>query len=456
MAANPVIYEVNLSIARPRGAEFDAWLRAHVQDMLALPGFVDAQTLAVESDDPDALGRTVQYRLVDRAALDHYFEEHAETMRADGAQRFGDDLSATRRILSETTGDAAEAECSNCARDLTGQYCSYCGQRHRTRMISVWELLRAAFDDVFSWDSRVWRSLRPLLLSPGKLTAEYLAGRRVHYTPPLRMYLVLSIAFFVLSQLPALEDFQAANMLGLNENDSSIELSFSNDNRDAMRDASERLRTGADTPPDEANDQTPDETRDVQLADDTSDDEVPQANEDDDEGDPCDFETVEVNVPGVSPEAADQRLRQMCRRMMSDQGRVQFAQAFGDLAPKLLIVFLPVIALIGKLIYPLSRRYYVEHLLFYTHLHSFIFLLLIVLMFTSAAAPHVPFLGIGVPYLRIGAMLYAVYYIYRSLRTVFDQGRAMTLFKMFLIWMAYMIGSAILLTIGAAIAALSL
>ena len=447
MAANPVIYEVNLSIARPRGAEFDAWLRTHVQDMLSLPGFVDAQTLAVESDDPEALGRSVQYRLTDRAALDRYFEDHAETMRADGVKRFGEDLSASRRILSETTGDVAVAECANCGRDLTGQYCSYCGQRHRRRMISVWELLRAAVDDIFSWDSRVWRSLRPLLLSPGKLTAEYLAGRRVHYTPPLRMYLVLSIAFFVLSQLPALEDFQAANMLGLNEDDSSIELSFSNDNRDAMRDASERLRNDAEAPSDDA--------RTADSTDDSATDQSTET-EQDDEGDPCDFETVEVDIPGVSPEAADRRLRQMCQRMMSDQGRVQFAQAFGDLAPKLLIVFLPVIALVGKLIYPLSRRYYVEHLLFYTHLHSFIFLLLIVLMLTSAAAPHVPLLNISVPYLRIGAMLYVVYYVYRALRTVFDQGRVMTLLKMFLIWMAYLIGSAILLTIGAAIAALSL
>ncbi|MEO1573601.1 MAG: DUF4286 family protein [Pseudomonadota bacterium] len=511
MANDPVIYEVNLAIAPARGDEFDAWLQDHVQAMLELPGFTGAQTLAVEPElnaPPDApLRRTVQYRLTDRAALDRYFEQHAARMRADGVTRFGDDMSATRRILAEPVvpGDDVDTQhCANCAALLDGQYCSACGQRHRTRMISVWELLRAAFDDILSWDSRVWRTLRPLLFSPGKLTSEYLAGRRVHYTPPVRMYLVLSLSFFVLSQLTALDDFHAANMLGIDENEASIDLTFSNENRENTEAARERLRTGripiidiaagpdpeADSTPDATPDtDTPDPAQDesapsfadelatdlrdeladelaaefsAEAADDTatsaeSEDEASNdGDEDEDDRDACDFDDADINIPGLDPKATNERIRQICRRITSDEGRVAFTESFADIAPNLLIVLLPFIALAGKLFYPLSRRYYVEHLLYYTHFHSFLFLLLILLMFLSAAAPYLPVVSINLTYAWIAATVYTVYYVYRSLRLVFRQGRIATLFKMFLIWMAYLFLSSILLAIGAALAALSL
>jgi hypothetical protein len=81
--------------------------------------------------------------------------------------------------------DEAQQTCLNCGAVLGGQYCGYCGQRATTRLISIWQLVREAFGDLFELDSRLWRTLLPLLFRPGKLTQDYLQGRRARYMPPL-------------------------------------------------------------------------------------------------------------------------------------------------------------------------------------------------------------------------------------------------------------------------------
>jgi hypothetical protein len=57
------------------------------------------------------------------------------------------------------------------------------------------------FETLTHADSRLWRTLRALLTRPGMLTREYFAGRRERYLPPIRLYLVLSVAFFLLLAL---------------------------------------------------------------------------------------------------------------------------------------------------------------------------------------------------------------------------------------------------------------
>src|SRR6266581_2992822 len=86
--------------------------------------------------------------------------------------------------------------CENCGTPLTGHYCAKCGQagidyRRSFRFIVV-DLL----DEFLNWDSRFFRTLGLLLVHPWKLTNEFLAGHRVRYVHPLRLYLLASILFF--------------------------------------------------------------------------------------------------------------------------------------------------------------------------------------------------------------------------------------------------------------------
>lgn len=101
MGGNEVVYEVNLSVDAEIADAYRAWLRGHVRELLALPGFVDAQVYEVADPAPPAGTQSlcVQYRLRDPAALADYLREHAPRIRAAGVARFGDRFRAHRRVL---------------------------------------------------------------------------------------------------------------------------------------------------------------------------------------------------------------------------------------------------------------------------------------------------------------------------------------------------------------------
>ena len=89
-------------------------------------------------------------------------------------------------------------ECQNCQATLDGDYCGNCGQRNVDLERPIWSLVADVIKETFEVDGRAWLTLKTLFRNPGKLTGEFLAGRRRTYTPPLRLYLVTSISFFVL------------------------------------------------------------------------------------------------------------------------------------------------------------------------------------------------------------------------------------------------------------------
>ena len=97
-----IVYEVNIEVRETAYAAYRAWLEVHVEQMLALPGFVSAEIFE-RRDPPPAPGTAaliVQYRLVDEAALRRYLTEQAPRMRDEGVRRFGDAFTATRRVLA--------------------------------------------------------------------------------------------------------------------------------------------------------------------------------------------------------------------------------------------------------------------------------------------------------------------------------------------------------------------
>jgi hypothetical protein len=89
--------------------------------------------------------------------------------------------------------------CPSCGAALTGQYCAACGERTARRTdLSITAFLADAIADVLNADSRIWRSLRALVLQPGRLSGEYLAGRRRPWLGPVQLFLLCNVVFFVL------------------------------------------------------------------------------------------------------------------------------------------------------------------------------------------------------------------------------------------------------------------
>ena len=97
----------------------------------------------------------------------------------------------------QTAQPGPAARCLNCGAALTGRYCANCGQTADVHVPSTRELFHEAIEGITHSDSRLWNSLKLLWFKPGKLTQEFVAGRRAAYLPPFRLYLVLSIIFFL-------------------------------------------------------------------------------------------------------------------------------------------------------------------------------------------------------------------------------------------------------------------
>lgn len=88
--------------------------------------------------------------------------------------------------------------CANCSEPLLGPYCAICGQPRDTHRRSVGHLAHDLVKDVASFDSRILRTAQALVLKPGELPQAFREGRTQRYVPPVRLYLFVSLLFFLM------------------------------------------------------------------------------------------------------------------------------------------------------------------------------------------------------------------------------------------------------------------
>ena len=457
------IYEVTLTVDREITESLDTWLAHHVSEMLALPGFNRANVYSLDDDDEGRARRVTQYFLESDEHLQQYLDGPATDMRQSGIDRFGEHMSAERRILRSTEITArsvyTSASCMNCGATLTGQYCGNCGQRARSRLISLWELVRDAFGDVFELDSRIWRTLGPLLFRPGQLTRDYLQGRRARFMPPFRTYLVLSVLFFVVLLFdprsnfgvffePEPQDLQAE----IAEDPSGIVAELRNEVRDEL--AKEGI---TDVPAEDGETTSKDSPAEgnawtgptVTI---NGDDE--EAGEEDDD---CEMDGSDsLNMPGwLARRLTPERIQAVCEKVRADKGK-SILEKVAENTPAALFFLLPLMAFVLKLTYPLSKRYYVEHLLFVVHYHAFIFLFLVLVILFSRAAERIQIPSSFVQVILSAASFYVPVYLYKAMRRVYGQGHLATLCKFVVLNVSYFISLLSMLTITATFTALTL
>ena len=88
--------------------------------------------------------------------------------------------------------------CANCGKPLLGPYCAICGQPRHTHRRSVRSLIHDFVVDFVNFDSRILRTARALLFQPGELPTAFREGRTQRYVPAIRLYLFVSLIFFIL------------------------------------------------------------------------------------------------------------------------------------------------------------------------------------------------------------------------------------------------------------------
>src|SRR3954469_969744 len=101
------------------------------------------------------------------------------------------------------TGEGTSGYCDNCGAGLTNAFCGGCGQKVQSRNPSAHDLIHDFTHETLHVDGRIFGSVQKLLLAPGFLTCEYFNGRRVRWVSPIRLYLIFSVAYFVLASAAA-------------------------------------------------------------------------------------------------------------------------------------------------------------------------------------------------------------------------------------------------------------
>lgn len=96
-----------------------------------------------------------------------------------------------------------DKQCENCGHTVEQIYCPRCGQKNTETRQSFAHLAAHVAEDITHYDSGFWRTVKYLMLRPGRLTIEYLAGKRQRYVPPVKLYIFISfITFFLLAISP--------------------------------------------------------------------------------------------------------------------------------------------------------------------------------------------------------------------------------------------------------------
>jgi hypothetical protein len=129
-------------------------------------------------------------------------------------------------------------KCLNCGHELINEenYCPECGQVNDARRMSIRVFLHTMLAGFYSFDSRFFRTIIPLLFKPGKVSREYIEGKRTYYNNPFQLLLQTAIVFFLvtglISTIKSFNSFQKPEMIENQSNNDTIPLFDLNFNGD--------------------------------------------------------------------------------------------------------------------------------------------------------------------------------------------------------------------------------
>jgi hypothetical protein len=302
--------------------------------------------------------------------------------------------------------------CANCGAAVADTYCGRCGQRVEHHLHSLREFLGEATEVLTHADSRVWRTFIPLLFRPGFLTQQFLQGRRASYLPPFRLYIVLSVLFFLVISLHADVPRNTAG------------------GQATARKAASQASAALQQELDESTDPEDQALLRKQLQ---------RLNALDEKLTPAAGATEKVSCSDIAnwaslPKWLGPQMTSACEKIKADNGK-ELAQSLVHNIGRAMFVFLPLLAALMKILYWRPKHYYVEHLLLLLHNHAFLFLIMSVFMLATRFIHSDNVLDV----LTMGFLIYVGYYPYGSMRRVYGQGRGITLLKFAVLFCGYFV-----------------
>lgn len=330
-----------------------------------------------------------------------------------------------------------EKDCLNCGTVVQGRYCHECGQENVVPKETFWHMVTHFFNDITHFDGSFFTTVKDLFSKPGFLSKEYMAGRRVKYLHPVRMYVFTSAIFFLLF----FSFFSTKDIVKINGTDemSGVE----------RLELIKRLETKY------KNDATKKvELQQLQIYKDTL---IPIPDKDnplfysdfvmlDFSGESKTYKSIAAYDSIQKDLAIDKRDNWIKQRLVKKEISInnkyrgkpsevinKIGYEFLHKLPYLLFVSLPLFALILRLVYIRRKKYYfADHGVFTIHLYVFTFLLLLVGFLFDKLKDVTDW---GILSFIIGALfIYFIIYLYKAMRRFYEQNRIKTILKLFLIF----------------------
>ena len=334
--------------------------------------------------------------------------------------------SPSRALTLKPQRLAGSVRCLNCGTELQGPFCHYCGQPDKNLMRFFPVLIREFFEDFLELDSRFTRTIRPLLFHPGRLSRDYLDGRRFRYVPPMSLFIFSSMIFFILATT------LASNAIQINRgaiDGSGVQVTLDELDQlegiegvdvEAIKREVEQATEGEESEEDDWNFQFNEE--------------------------PWDRETNPLVIP-FFPDSWNERLNDEIaespqkEKLIEENPNIILDKIF-EILPAAVFVLVPIVALLLKFWYLFGRKFYIEHLIHALHNHAFLFVIFSITLVLNALLDWRDPEGTSPLWQKLNWVIVAAYiwipfYLLFSLRTMYRQNWFLTIIKYFLIGICY-------------------
>jgi len=327
--------------------------------------------------------------------------------------------------------------CENCGAQLRGHWCAQCGQPAIDYRRSFRHVIADLLDEFLNWDSKFFATIGLLLVRPWKLTNQFLAGHRVRYVHPLRLYLLASILFFFAVNYGAKGlHFEPGKVSPKDRAELEADLK----KEDLPPPAREKLEALLrESPPPPA--PSPQATA-------PSPSPAPRTDKQKQEFGKVGERPFLVFDQAKSTTPFESWIEARAKEKMGEHGTKMglfIATLFSNL-PYMMLCCIPLFAFVLKGLYLRRHIFYIDHLVYALHIHTFayvgIMLIVLATIGLNRMAPG-PIAGWIIALLWIAFIVQ----IFLSIRRVYRQGWFITIFKLFFGGLVYLI------VIGAALAA---
>ncbi|NOT40127.1 MAG: DUF3667 domain-containing protein [Alphaproteobacteria bacterium] len=323
---------------------------------------------------------------------------------------------------------AVMPECANCGTALSGPYCSNCGQKASDYHRPFWWILGEFLDSVFGYDSRTFRTIWLLFAEPGEFTRRYVAGERASMLPPFRLFVIASVVFFLTLQLTGIA-MVAFKMETLSLKDlppaAAEELKKEKANGMTIVDDEKRTVVSMDffVPADQIQHVklTKEQRRTVLAAEDAF------------KVDAKDADPDEVGwLHWIQTKA--KRVQDGYERALADP--IKLNGPLNVWLPRLMLFLVPIFALLLAIMHWWPRVFFIEHLVFSTHIHTVVFVALSLLALSAAILGDSGFMG--------AVWLILAIYLWMAMYRVYGRSWWLTSIKFMALLMVY----SVILSVG--------